>query len=138
MEPDNPRRSWGRISKAAGISGVRFLDIRHTCVSLLLDLKVPPHIVREIVGHSDIEVTMTIYAHASLDEKRAALRKLGGIPRLRTLPSNALFGEIRRGVLAGQMGAGERIRTADRPLTRGSGALRATLDREPRQPVLSA
>jgi len=46
-------------------------------VSLLLDLKVPPHIVREIVGHSDIEVTMTIYAHASLDEKRAALRKLG-------------------------------------------------------------
>ncbi|HEV3379749.1 MAG TPA: hypothetical protein VG142_01990 [Trebonia sp.] len=37
----------------------------------------PPHIVREIVGPSDIEVTMTIYAHASLDEKRAALRKLG-------------------------------------------------------------
>lgn len=77
MEPDNLRRSWGRICQSAGITGVRFHDIRHTCVSLLLDLKVPPHIVREIVGHSDIEVTMTIYAHASLDEKRAALRKLG-------------------------------------------------------------
>jgi integrase len=50
---------------------------RHTCVSLLLDLKVPPHIVRDIVGHSDIEVTITIYAHASLDEKRRALRALG-------------------------------------------------------------
>lgn len=77
MEPDNLRRSWDRISKSAGISDVRFHDTRHTCVSLLLDLKVPPHIVHEIVGHSDIEVTMTIYAHASLDEKRAALRKLG-------------------------------------------------------------
>jgi integrase len=77
MEPDNLRRSWGRICKSAGITNVRFHDIRHTCVSLLLDLKVPPHIVREIAGHSDIEVTMTIYAHASLDEKRAALRKLG-------------------------------------------------------------
>ncbi len=33
--------------------------------------------VREIVGHSDIEVTMTIYAHTSLDEKRRALGKLG-------------------------------------------------------------
>ena len=43
---------------------------------LLLDLGVPPHIVRDIVGHSDIGVTMTIYAHASLEEKRAALRKL--------------------------------------------------------------
>jgi Phage integrase family len=65
--------SWNQ----AGISDVRFYDIRHTCVTLLLDLKVPPHIVREIVGHSDIEVTMTICARASLDEKQAALRKLG-------------------------------------------------------------
>jgi integrase len=37
----------------------------------------PPDMVREIVGHSDIEVTMTIYAHTSLDEKRRALGKLG-------------------------------------------------------------
>ncbi|MGW5411736.1 tyrosine-type recombinase/integrase [Actinomadura geliboluensis] len=51
--------------------------MRHTCVTLLLDLGVPPHIVREIVGHSDIEVTMTNYAHAAVDEKRAVLRKLG-------------------------------------------------------------
>ena len=42
-----------------------------------LDLGTPPHVVREIVGHSAIEVTMTIYAHVSLDEKRKALRKLG-------------------------------------------------------------
>ncbi|GAA2398764.1 hypothetical protein GCM10010191_01920 [Actinomadura vinacea] len=54
---------------------MRLHDMRHTCVSLLLDLGVPPHVVREIVGHSDIEVT--IYAHAALDEKRAALRKPG-------------------------------------------------------------
>ncbi|MCO5973776.1 site-specific integrase [Actinoallomurus sp. WRP6H-15] len=77
LEPDNLRRSLGRIRKAAGLGDVRFHDIRHTCVSLLLDLGVPPHIVRDIVGHSDIEVTMTIYAHAALDEKRKALRKLG-------------------------------------------------------------
>ena len=42
-----------------------------------LDLGVPPHVVREIVGHSAIEVTMTIYAHVSLEEKRKALGKLG-------------------------------------------------------------
>jgi integrase len=77
MEPDNLRRSWDRIRTAAGLDSVRFHDLRHTCVSLLLDLGVPPHVVREIVGHSDIEVTMTIYAHAALDEKRKALGKLG-------------------------------------------------------------
>jgi integrase len=77
MEPDNLRRSWSQIRRSAGLGTTRFHDLRHTCVTLLLDLGVPPHVVREIVGHSDIEVTMTIYAHVSLDEKRKALSKLG-------------------------------------------------------------
>lgn len=77
MEPDNLRRSWGAIRKAAGLADMRFHDLRHTCVTLLLNLGVPPQVVRDIVGHSDIEVTMTIYAHVSLDDKRNALGKLG-------------------------------------------------------------
>ena len=40
---------------------------------LLLDAGVPPHIVRAIAGHSGIEVTMTIYAHAAREEQRQAL-----------------------------------------------------------------
>jgi integrase len=46
-------------------------------VSLLLEAGVPPHVVREVVGHSAIDVTMTIYAHASLDDKWRALDRLG-------------------------------------------------------------
>lgn len=49
----------------------------HTCVTLLLTEGVAPHIVQEIVGHSAIDVTITIYAHTSLDEKRKALQLLG-------------------------------------------------------------
>ncbi|MFC5911751.1 tyrosine-type recombinase/integrase [Streptacidiphilus monticola] len=33
---------------------LRFHDLRHTCVTLLLDMGVPPHIVRQIAGHSDV------------------------------------------------------------------------------------
>ena len=77
LELDNLRRSWSTIRQSAGLGPTRVHDLRHTCVTLLLDLGVPPHVVRDIVGHSDIEVTMTIYAHVSLDEKRKALRKLG-------------------------------------------------------------
>ncbi|XVQ10553.1 tyrosine-type recombinase/integrase [Spirillospora sp. CA-255316] len=69
--------SPGRVRAAAGLDGVRFHDMRHTRVSLLLHLGIAPNVVREIVGHSDSEVTMTIYAHTSLDDKRAALRMLG-------------------------------------------------------------
>lgn len=73
----NLQRSWGAIRKAAGLGDIRFHDLRYTCVTLLLNLGVPPQVVRDIVGHSDIEVTMTIYAHLSLDDKRSALTKLG-------------------------------------------------------------
>ncbi|MEU4128190.1 site-specific integrase [Streptomyces wuyuanensis] len=76
LEPDNLRRSWYPLRKRLGLE-IRFHDLRHSAVSLLLDLGVPPHIVRQIVGHSDIGVTMKVYAHASLDEQRKALRKLG-------------------------------------------------------------
>jgi integrase len=58
------------------VPSLRFHDLRHTAVSLLLALGVPPHVVREIVGHSDIKVTMTVYAHGRLDEKAAALAQL--------------------------------------------------------------
>ncbi|MET8861981.1 tyrosine-type recombinase/integrase [Nonomuraea sp. NPDC004580] len=47
MEPDTLRRSWGAIRSAAGLGDMRFHDLRHTCVTLLLNLGVPPQVVRE-------------------------------------------------------------------------------------------
>jgi integrase len=76
LEPDNLRRSWYPLRKRLGLDA-RFHDLRHSCVTLLLDLGVPPHIVQQIAGHSGIEVTMTVYAHASLDEMRKGLNRLG-------------------------------------------------------------
>ncbi|MFD0277773.1 tyrosine-type recombinase/integrase [Kitasatospora sp. NPDC127111] len=75
IEPDNLRRSWYPIRDRLGLA-LRFHDLRHTCVTLLLDLGVPPHVVRQIAGHSDIGVAMKIYAHAPLDEQRKALGSL--------------------------------------------------------------
>jgi hypothetical protein len=40
-------------------------------------LGVAPDMVREIVGHSDLEVTITIYAHTALDEKRPGTSQAG-------------------------------------------------------------
>jgi len=76
LDPDNFSRAWGRLRAVLGDPPVRFHDLRHTCVTLLLDSGVPPHVVRDIVGHSALDVTMNIYAHVSLDEKRKAMTKL--------------------------------------------------------------
>ena len=92
IEPDNVRRSWHPLRTAARFDAVRFHTLSHSCVILLLGLKVPPHIVRDIVGHDNIDVMMTIYAHSSLEQKRAAPRKLEehlerGLPLQRWLQS---------------------------------------------------
>ncbi|MFP5346123.1 MAG: tyrosine-type recombinase/integrase [Actinomycetes bacterium] len=77
IEPDNLNRSWCRVRQVLDEPLPRFHDLRHTCVTLLLTEGVPPHVVQQIVGHSGIDVTMTIYAHTSLEEKRKALHLLG-------------------------------------------------------------
>ena len=76
IEPRNLNRHWYITRARADLRTVRFHDLRHTCVTLLLNLGEPPHIVQAIAGHSGIEVTMTIYAHAGRDEQRCALQRL--------------------------------------------------------------
>lgn len=77
MSPYSLTKYWQDVRARAGVPTLRFHDLRHTAVSLLLALGVPPHVVREIAGHSDIKVTMMVYAHGRLDEKAAALAQLG-------------------------------------------------------------
>lgn len=76
IEPDNLRRTWYPLRDEADLGKMRFHDLRHSCVTLLLRLKVPPHIVQAIVGHADVQVTMAVYAHASLEDQRMALDRL--------------------------------------------------------------
>ena len=76
VDPRNLNRHWYATRKRVGLDEYRFHDLRHSFVSLLLDLGVAPHIVREIAGHSDLQVTLGVYAHASTEEKRKALTQL--------------------------------------------------------------
>ncbi|MEF9903951.1 tyrosine-type recombinase/integrase [Streptomyces sp. P9-A2] len=79
IEPRNLNRHFCPIRERPGRE-VRFHDLRHTCVTLLLGLGIPPHIVRDIAGHHALDVTMNIYAHAGMTEKRAAPDRLGSLP----------------------------------------------------------
>lgn len=95
MEPDNLRRSWERIRRAAGLEGVRFHDMRHTCVSLLPHLGVTPDVVRQIAGHSDLSTLTRPWMRNG--------RRWGswGCSQLKTLPSKTPRARWLRGVCAG-------------------------------------
>ena len=59
----NLLRHYKHVLDAAGLPNRRFHDLRHTCASLLIEHGVNPRVVMEILGHSQIAVTMNIYAH---------------------------------------------------------------------------
>lgn len=76
IEPRSLNTHWEGIRTQAGLPGVRLHDLRHTVVSLLLELRTPPHVVQAIARHADLDVTMRIYAHTNLDTMREALEKI--------------------------------------------------------------
>jgi integrase len=49
--------------KAAGLRRLRFHDLRHTCATLLLAQGVHPRVIMEVLGHSQIGITMNLYSH---------------------------------------------------------------------------
>ena len=54
---------------------IRFHDLRHSAASLLLALNIHPRVVMELLGHSQISLTMDTYGRAEL--LRDAVDKLG-------------------------------------------------------------
>jgi integrase len=77
VDPNNFSRSFARWCRDADLPPARLHDLRHTCVSLLLSLGVNPRVVMEIVGHAALEMTMNVYAHVDLADRRTALDQLG-------------------------------------------------------------
>jgi hypothetical protein len=49
IDPRNFTRMFGELCDRAGVRRVRLHDLRHTCVTLLMQLGVPPRVVMEIV-----------------------------------------------------------------------------------------
>ena len=76
IEPRNFSRSFTRATRTAGLRQVRLHDARHGCASLLAAAGVPPRVVMEILGHSQIAVTMNVYAHVTQEAQREALHHM--------------------------------------------------------------
>ncbi len=62
----NPRympKLFNKVLTEAGLRHIRFHDLRHSTATLLLSMGVNIKMVQEILGHSDIIVTLGTYGH---------------------------------------------------------------------------
>ena len=77
VDPRNLHRLFKERAAAAGVPIIPVHSTRRTCASLLLELDVHPRVTMQILRHSQIAVTMDIYAQVAPASTRAALAQLG-------------------------------------------------------------
>lgn len=77
LKPNAVTHWWARHRAEYGCDGVTLHELRHSYITSLARAGVHPRVMQDLAGHSSPRVTMEIYAHVTLADKRAAVRSLG-------------------------------------------------------------
>ncbi|MEG1186164.1 MAG: site-specific integrase [Eubacterium sp.] len=91
FDSTNILRRLKTIYKSVGIVDKTFHDLRHTYATRLFELDEPPRTVQELLGHSDVNITLGTYTHVleSLKRKTAAkIDQLYDEPQKKQPPEN--------------------------------------------------
>jgi integrase len=72
IHPRSDYRSFQSLVRRGDLRRVRLHDLRQTAASLLLVQGVAGRLVMEILGHSQISVTMNTYTHVDPELSRVA------------------------------------------------------------------
>ncbi len=69
-------RSYNKLLNKADIKDFTFHSLRHTACTRLIECGVPLDVVKDIMRHSDIAITLEIYNHINQDRKINAIKAL--------------------------------------------------------------
>jgi len=73
LHPSNlARRYFFPTLERAGLRRIRFHDLRHTAAAIRLAAGQSPLVVKELLGHSSIAVTLGVYGHLEAKASKAA------------------------------------------------------------------
>ena len=79
VDPGKDYQEWRRLLEAAGVRRARLHDARHTAASLLLAQGVPARVVMEMLGHSQITLTLGTYSHVAPELQQEAAERVGRV-----------------------------------------------------------
>ena len=72
VHPDTFGKWWERDRKLLGLDGWCLHELRHSYLSMLAQQGVHPKVMQELAGHASATITMDIYTHVNMDQKREA------------------------------------------------------------------
>lgn len=73
------QHEFARLIATAEVKPITLHGLRHTSASLLLAAGVPANVVQQRLGHTRIEMTLSIYAHVLPGQQRDAARRIGSL-----------------------------------------------------------
>ncbi len=76
VEPHTMRDALNYLLAAAGIEHANFHALRHTFATRAIENGVNVKTLSDILGHSQVQITMDLYCHTSLDLMRDSMNKL--------------------------------------------------------------
>jgi integrase len=77
IDPARDWATWKRLLEQAGVPHARLHDARHTAATLLLAQGTPARVAMEILGHSQISLTLDTYSHVVPEMQRDAADRIG-------------------------------------------------------------
>ncbi len=69
-------RRFRKLLHLAGLSTMRYHDLRHGAASLMAAQGIPARVAMEILGHSQISTTLNIYTHIAPELQKEATEKV--------------------------------------------------------------
>ena len=79
VEPSTMRDALNFLLDAAGIEHANFHSLRHTFATRALEAGMPIKTLSDILGHSQVQITMDLYCHSSIDHMRDSMNALMGM-----------------------------------------------------------
>jgi integrase len=76
LEACNLIRAFKTVLRDAGLPRVRFHDLRHTAATFLLAQGVDARTIMEMLGHSQISLTLDTYSHVLPSLQRDAAERM--------------------------------------------------------------
>lgn len=79
VEPSHMRDVLNDLLQVAGINHVNFHALRHTFATRAIERGVNVKTLSDILGHSQVQITMDLYCHISLDHMRGVMNSMADL-----------------------------------------------------------
>jgi len=78
LDPGADHDEWKALLTRAGVRPARLHDARHTAATMLLQLGVPARVAMQVLGHSQISLTLGTYSHVVPELATEDASRIGG------------------------------------------------------------